>query len=88
MLPPALALAAGIASKLNAASSILPIVDPSVPVLSRAVMGESAPDFGALMQARGEPDYAAFDLVWLNGRDLRELPFTKRKARLRRLLAG
>jgi bifunctional non-homologous end joining protein LigD len=52
------------------------------------VMGESAPDFGALMQAQGEPEYAAFDLVWLNGRDLRPLPYTKRKARLRKVLAG
>ena len=25
------------------------------------VMGESAPDFRALMQARGRPEYAAFD---------------------------
>ncbi len=70
---------------------MLRLFAPVLPVLSRdlprglvrsgdgeiLVMGESAPDFGALMQARGEPEYAAFDLLWLNGRDLRELPFTE-----------
>lgn len=52
------------------------------------VMGASSPDFGALMQARGEPEFAAFDLLWLNGRDLREQPFSKRKTLLRKLLVG
>ena len=40
------------------------------------VMGETAPDFYALMKARGETEYAAFDLLWLNGRDLRSVPFS------------
>jgi bifunctional non-homologous end joining protein LigD len=40
------------------------------------------------MQARGEPQYGAFDLLWLNGRDLRPVPFMKRKTRLKKLLAG
>lgn len=35
------------------------------------VMRAQKPDFYALMFRRGQPEYAAFDLVWLNGRDLR-----------------
>jgi ATP dependent DNA ligase-like protein len=34
---------------------------------------------------RGHLHYAAFDLLWLNGRDLRRLPLTRRKQRLERL---
>jgi bifunctional non-homologous end joining protein LigD len=30
--------------------------------------------------------YAAFDLLWLNGRDLGSLPLTRRKKRLERLV--
>ena len=40
------------------------------------------------MFRRGQPEYAAFDLLWLNGRDLRMLPFEKRKAALRGVLKG
>jgi ATP-dependent DNA ligase len=35
---------------------------------------------------RKEPCFIAFDLLWLNGEDLRQLPLVERKARLRRLL--
>jgi bifunctional non-homologous end joining protein LigD len=42
--------------------------------------------FWDLMRGRGTLAYAAFDLLWLNGRDLRELPLTKRKRRLERLI--
>ncbi len=31
------------------------------------VIGNSTTDCDALMQARGEPEYATFDIVWLNG---------------------
>ena len=30
--------------------------------------------------------YAAFDVLWLNGRDLRNLPLTRRKKRLEQLV--
>lgn len=50
------------------------------------VLGEQGPDFYALMQARGVPSYAAFDLLWLNGKDLRPLSLTKRKATLRKVV--
>jgi bifunctional non-homologous end joining protein LigD len=35
---------------------------------------------------RGEPSYCAFDLVWLNGRDLRQKALLERKRLLRELV--
>lgn len=51
------------------------------------VMGKEGPDFYALFFRRGEPAFAAFDLLWLNGRDLREWPLWRRKKRLATLVA-
>jgi len=51
------------------------------------VMGKHGPDFRALFFGRGRPCYAAFDLLWLDGRDLRTLPLWRRKQRLRRIVA-
>jgi bifunctional non-homologous end joining protein LigD len=42
--------------------------------------------FKELLYRRGEPTFYAFDLLWLNGRDLRELPLTERKKRLHKLI--
>jgi bifunctional non-homologous end joining protein LigD len=50
------------------------------------VMGEAGPDFAALFRSTGTPQFAAFDLVHINGADLRELPLTKRKTMLRRVV--
>jgi len=50
------------------------------------VMGKGGPDFYALFFRRGDPAFAAFDLLWLNGRDLRELPLWRRKKRLQALV--
>lgn len=50
------------------------------------VMGDDGPDFYALMFHRHEPAYAAFDLLWLDGRDLRPLPLWRRKKMLCRLV--
>lgn len=52
------------------------------------VMGENGPDFNALFGRRGTPSYVAFDLLWLNGKDLRALPLSRRKARLQQLVAS
>ena len=41
--------------------------------------------FKELLFRRGEPFFYAFDLLWLNGKDLRGLPLLERKARLRKL---
>ena len=42
--------------------------------------------FADLMMGRGEPSYCAFDLVWLNGRDLRHKPLVERKRLLHELV--
>lgn len=52
------------------------------------VMGEEGPDFYALMLRRGAPAYAAFDLLWLNGKDLRHQPLWRRKRALKKLIEG
>ena len=38
------------------------------------------------MFSRGTPTFAAFDLLWLNREDLRDLPCWERKAMLRELV--
>lgn len=63
------------------------ILDGEVVALDRS----GAPDFAALQAALSEGDtrdliFFAFDLLYLEGEDLRELPLAERKARLERLL--
>jgi bifunctional non-homologous end joining protein LigD len=43
-------------------------------------------NFWDLMRERGTLAYVAFELLWLNGRDLRSLPLVRRKKRLERLV--
>ena len=38
--------------------------------------------FNQLLNRKTEPLFYAFDLLWLNGEDLRQLPLIERKARL------
>ena len=71
-------LAASLALTLGARNAIL---DGEI-----IVMGEDGPDFNALFFRHGAPAYAAFDLVWLNGRDLRPLPLWRRKKALHKLV--
>src|SRR5437763_16523367 len=71
-------LARRVAGELDARSAI---VDGEI-----VVMGEGGPDFRALMFHRGVPQFAAFDLLWLDGRDLRTRAYTAPKAALRALL--
>src|SRR5436309_10236707 len=42
--------------------------------------------FSNLLFRRGEPRFYAFDLLWCNGEDLRYLPLTERKQRLRGIM--
>ena len=42
--------------------------------------------FNELFYRQGDAYFYAFDLLWLNGKDLREWPLRKRKARLKKLL--
>jgi bifunctional non-homologous end joining protein LigD len=44
------------------------------------------PQFNELLFRRGEPRFYAFDVLWLDGCDLREKPLLKRKGLLRRLI--
>ena len=39
-----------------------------------------------LLRRLAEPAFYAFDLLWLNGKDLRQLPLIERKKRLRQLI--
>jgi bifunctional non-homologous end joining protein LigD len=40
---------------------------------------EGRSQFNELLYRRGDPYFFAFDLLWLNGRDLRDLPLLERK---------
>jgi len=44
------------------------------------------PQFYELLRGRRTPAYIAFDVVWLNGVDLRSLPFNERRRRLHDIL--
>jgi bifunctional non-homologous end joining protein LigD len=43
-------------------------------------------DFWGLMRGQGILAYAAFDLLWIDGRDLRHRPLRQRKRRLEKLI--
>src|SRR5215510_2739286 len=44
------------------------------------------PQFYDLLRDTRAPAYVAFDLIWLNGTDLRALPLTERRRRLQDIL--
>lgn len=46
------------------------------------------PQFNQLFFGHGVPRFASFDLLWLDGKDLRALPLMERKKELRRLVRG
>ena len=43
-------------------------------------------DFWGLMRGQGTLAYAVFDLLWINGKDLRHRPLRERKRRLEKLI--
>ena len=47
---------------------------------------EGRQDFRAIVENRGNLHYAAFDVLWLRGRDLRALPLVRRKRILHRIV--
>jgi bifunctional non-homologous end joining protein LigD len=47
---------------------------------------QGRPRFYDLMFRRGEPRLALFDILWLDGKDLRDLPLVVRKKMLRKLV--
>jgi bifunctional non-homologous end joining protein LigD len=48
--------------------------------------GAGKPQFYELMRRRGQRHFYAFDLLWLDGHDLRNLPLLERKRRLRAIV--
>src|SRR5262245_66648591 len=51
-----------------------------------ALDGAGRPAFYDLMKRQCDPVFYAFDILWLNGRDLRELWLLERKQILRKIL--
>jgi bifunctional non-homologous end joining protein LigD len=49
---------------------------------------EGRPQFYDLLYCRGSVCFAVFDVLWLDGVDLRSLPLLERKRRLRQLVHG
>jgi bifunctional non-homologous end joining protein LigD len=47
---------------------------------------DGRPLFNELFHKKGQPLYYAFDLLWLNGEDLRRLPLLERKSRLEKII--
>ena len=68
-----------IAACLEAGSAVL---DGEIVYLGR----DGRPEFYNLMRRRGTQHFYAFDILWLDGRDLRDLPLVKRKQILRRIV--
>jgi bifunctional non-homologous end joining protein LigD len=50
-----------------------------------ALDGNGKPAFYNLMKRQCQAVYYAFDILWLNGRDLRDLPLVERKEILRKM---
>ena len=76
---PSKSLCAAIASGLKVENAIL---DGEIV----CVGPDGRPLFNQLLYRRGNPYMYAFDILWLNGQDLRKLPLVERKRRLRRLI--
>ncbi len=72
-------LARAIRTRLNVDSAIL---DGEVVALDE----EGRVNFIHLMSGRGELHYAAFDLLWLDGTDVRPLPLRERRSQLATLI--
>jgi bifunctional non-homologous end joining protein LigD len=49
--------------------------------------GDGYRQFNQLLYRREEPAFYVFDLLWLNGHDLRQLPLIERKRQLHKLIA-
>jgi bifunctional non-homologous end joining protein LigD len=58
------------------------VLDGEIVALDRA----GRPEFYDLMKRQCQPVYYAFDLLWLNGRDLRGLSLLERKKILRKVI--
>ena len=50
------------------------------------VDAQGVSQFSQLLSRKGKPVFCAFDLLWLDGKDLRQMPLVERKKRLARLV--
>ncbi len=73
------ALSGAVATQLRAGSAVL---DGEIACLD----DDGRSDFHALMLRRAEPYFVAFDLLMLDGEDLRAAPLVQRKQALRRVV--
>jgi bifunctional non-homologous end joining protein LigD len=73
------ALCDGLAADVKVHSAVL---DGEIVCLDK----QGCSQFNQLFYRRGDPRFYAFDLLFLNGRDLRKLPLFERKARLRQII--
>ncbi len=71
----------------NAIAKELPVQDAILDG-EIVVLDEGGPQFNALMMNRAPASYVGFDLLWLDGRDLRPLPLWRRKRALEKLVTG
>jgi bifunctional non-homologous end joining protein LigD len=73
------ALCDGLAADVKVHSAVL---DGEIVCLDK----QGCSQFNQLFYRRGDPRFYAFDLLYLNGRDLRKRPLAERKARLRSII--
>jgi bifunctional non-homologous end joining protein LigD len=71
---------------LKAALANLKVTDAILDGELVCLDGEGKSRFNQLLRRRAEPAFYAFDMLWLNGKDLRQLPLIERKKRLRQLI--
>lgn len=72
----------GLRSNLAALKAQNAIIDGEIVCLD----SEGRSIFNELLHRKGWPTFYAFDLLYLNGRDLRQLPLVERKQQLRAIL--
>ncbi|WP_223642272.1 DNA ligase D [Corallococcus sp. EGB] len=77
-------------ARLSAALRELPVKDVVVDGEIVALDAKGRSRFQILQNTEegAEQRFIAFDLLWLDGEDLRERPYTERRARLEQLMAG
>jgi bifunctional non-homologous end joining protein LigD len=71
------------------AAELAETLDVNEAVLDGEVIAADAtgrPQFYDLLRGRQTPSYVAFDLLWLDGTDLRPLPLSERRRRLQGIL--
>jgi bifunctional non-homologous end joining protein LigD len=69
--------------------ALVPLIDAEAAILDGEIITKDAsgrPIFLDLMRRPNDASYVAFDLLWLDGRDLRRKPLLERKLALARLL--